>query len=51
MDVYIWVEGLQLPLVRCQMGVAEVADIDRFGAIVGKLVRAGTADPIGRVCA
>lgn len=33
------------------MGVAEVADVDCFGAIVGELVRAGAADAIGRVCA
>ena len=33
------------------MGVAEVADVDCFGAIVGELVRAGTADAIGRICA
>lgn len=37
--------------MRCQMGVAEVADVDCFGAIVGELVRAGTADAIGRICA
>lgn len=35
----------------CQMGVAEVADVDCFGAIVGELVRAGTTDAIGRICA
>lgn len=33
------------------MRVAEVADVDCFGAVVGELVGAGAADAIGRVCA
>lgn len=33
------------------MGVAEVADVDCLGAIIGELVRAGAADSIWRVCA
>lgn len=33
------------------MGVAEIADVDCFGAIVGELMSAGTPNAIRRVCA
>lgn len=49
MDIYTGVERLHLPLMSCEMGVAEVADIDRLRAIIGELVCGGTTNTIGRV--
>lgn len=43
------VEGFHLALVRCQMLVVVVADVDCFSAVVGELVGAGAADAIWRV--
>jgi hypothetical protein len=44
MDVGGRVEGRELALVRRQMAVVVVADVDGTGAVGGELVRRGTAD-------
>lgn len=48
--VHARVERLHLALVRGQVGVVVVADVDCLGAVVGELVGAGAADAVGRVC-
>lgn len=48
-DFHGRVERLNLTLVRCKMGIAEVTNIDCFGAVVGKLMRAGAADACGGI--
>lgn len=48
-DVYAGIQGLDLPLVCCQVAVCVVADVDGFGAVVGVLVRCGAADACGGV--
>lgn len=49
-NVYAWIQGLNLTLVSCEMRVGKVTDVDSFGAVVRELVGAGTANPVGRVC-
>ena len=49
MDVDIRVEGLQLPLVRRQVLVAEVAEEDGARAVLRELMGAGAADAQGGV--
>ena len=43
-DVHLWVQGLKFPFVHGKIFIAEVANIDGAGTIVGELVGAGAAD-------
>lgn len=50
MHVHTRTQRFDLTLVRCEMRVGEVTDVDGFGAVVRKLMSAGTANSNGRVC-
>lgn len=49
MDLDAGIEGLQFPLVDCEMLVAVITQVNGLGAIVGELMCAGTADSEGRI--
>ncbi len=49
MDVAGGVEGLEFALVRREVLVAEIADVDRARTVMSELVGAGAADAEGGI--
>ena len=48
-DLNVRIEGIELSLVRLEMSGGIVADIDRFGRVVGILMRSGSANAQWRI--